>query len=37
MTRQNDLLDFDKVFIEFIASSETPVSTRSRTPKYQGK
>ena len=37
LTRQKDLLDFGKVFIEFIPSSETPVSTRSRSPKYQGK
>ena len=34
---QKDLFDFGKVFIEFITSSETPVSTRSRSPKYQGK
>ena len=37
LTRHKDLLDFDKVFIEFIPSSETPVSTRSRLPKYQEK
>ena len=37
LTRQKDLLDFGKVFIEFIPTSETPVSTRSRSPIYQGK
>ena len=34
---QKDLFDFGKVFVEFITSSETPVSTRSRSPKYQEK
>ena len=32
-----DLHNFCKVFIEFIPSSETPVSTQLRSPKYQGK
>ena len=35
LTRQKDLLDFGKVFIEFIPSSETPVSTRSISQKYE--
>ena len=33
LTGQKDLLDFGEVFIEFIPSSETPVSTRSRSSK----
>ena len=37
LTRQKDLLDFGEVFIEFIPSSETPVSTRSRSPKIPRK
>ena len=39
LTHQNNLLDFGKVLkeLKFIPSSETPVSTRSRSPKYQGK
>ena len=37
LTHRNDLLDFGKVFKEFIPSFETSVSTRSRLPKYQGK
>ena len=37
LTRQSNLLDFDKAFKEFIPSPETPVSTQSRSPKLQGK
>ena len=37
LTHRNDSIDFGRVFNEFIAYSETPVSTRSRSPKYQGK
>ena len=37
LTRQSNLLDFGKAFKEFIPSSETPVSTRSRLPKIQRK
>ena len=33
LTHHNDLLDFNKVFKEFIPSPETPVSTRSRSLK----
>ena len=35
LTRQSNLLDFGKAFEEFIPSSETYVSTRSRSPKIQ--
>ena len=37
LTRQSNLFDFGKAFKEFIPSSETPVSTRSRSPKIQRK
>ena len=37
LTRLSNLLDFGKAFQEFIPSSETPVSTRSRSPKIQRK
>ena len=37
LTHRNDLFDFGKVLKEFIPSSEIHVSTRSRSPKYQGK
>ena len=37
LTRQSNLLDFRKAFKEFIPSSETPVSTRSRLPKIERK
>ena len=37
LTRQSNLLDFGKAFKEFVPSSETPVSTRSRSPKIQRK
>ena len=35
LIRQSNLLDFGKAFKEFIPSSETPVSTQSRSPKIQ--
>ena len=37
LTRQSNLLDFGKVFKEFIPSSETPVLTRQGRQKYKGK
>ena len=37
LTRQSNLLDFGKAFKEFIPSSETPVSTQSRSPKIRRK
>ena len=37
LTRQKDLLDFGKGFIECVPSSETPVSTQSRSLKKTEK
>ena len=37
LIHRNDLLDSCKVFKEFIPFSKPPGSTRSRSPKYQGK